>query len=191
MWLSGVVQSIVTGQCLNVFYVIHCACRISVFFRTKLQVQSSPGPINLQLAGSVLSWKTFEVRKICKPFPCQICWNWRHHSLVCESCFYKVLLLFSVHLLFHKLVPVAERSKAWVSSRSPAEIVASNPTGVVDVCSECCVLQVEISATSWSLVQRSPTDCGESLCDLENLVKEEALAHGGMLRQKGIIAHDV
>ena len=31
----------------------------------------------------------------------------------------------------------------------------------------CC--QVEVSATSWSLVQRSPTDCGASLCcDLEN-----------------------
>jgi hypothetical protein len=30
----------------------------------------------------------------------------------------------------------------------------------------CC--QVEVSATSWSLVQRSPTDCGASLwCDLE------------------------
>ena len=26
----------------------------------------------------------------------------------------------------------------------------------------CC--QVEVSATSWSLVQKSPTDCGESLC---------------------------
>ena len=30
----------------------------------------------------------------------------------------------------------------------------------------CC--QVEVSAMNWSLVQRSPTDCGASLCDLEN-----------------------
>ena len=29
----------------------------------------------------------------------------------------------------------------------------------------CC--QVEVSATSLSLVQRSPTDCGASVCDLE------------------------
>jgi hypothetical protein len=29
----------------------------------------------------------------------------------------------------------------------------------------CC--QVEVSATAWSLVQRSPTDCGESECDRE------------------------
>jgi hypothetical protein len=26
-----------------------------------------------------------------------------------------------------------------------------------------CVCQVEVSATDWSLVQRSPTDCGASL----------------------------
>jgi hypothetical protein len=30
------------------------------------------------------------------------------------------------------------------------------------VCCECC--QVGVSATSQSLVQRSPTDCGASLC---------------------------
>jgi hypothetical protein len=30
------------------------------------------------------------------------------------------------------------------------------------VCGEWC--QVEVSATGWSLVQRSPTDCGASLC---------------------------
>jgi hypothetical protein len=28
----------------------------------------------------------------------------------------------------------------------------------------CVCCQVEVSATSWSLVQRSPTDCGASLC---------------------------
>ena len=33
------------------------------------------------------------------------------------------------------------------------------------ICNECCVCcQVEVSATSWSLVQSSPIDCGESLC---------------------------
>jgi hypothetical protein len=34
----------------------------------------------------------------------------------------------------------------------------------------CC--QVEVSATSWSLVQRSPTDCGVSqMCDREASTK--------------------
>ena len=33
------------------------------------------------------------------------------------------------------------------------------------VCRECCVCcQVEVSVTSWPLVQGSPTDCGASLC---------------------------
>ena len=38
------------------------------------------------------------------------------------------------------LVPVAARSKTWVCGRSLVEIADSNPAGVVDVCSECCVL---------------------------------------------------
>ena len=36
-------------------------------------------------------------------------------------------------------IPVAERSKAWVCNRSPAEIAGSNPAGGMDVCRECCV----------------------------------------------------
>jgi len=57
-------------------------------------------------------------------------------------------------------VPVAARSKAWVYGCSFAGIVGSNPAGVVSFV--CC--QVEVSATGWSLVQRSPTDCDASLC---------------------------
>jgi hypothetical protein len=37
----------------------------------------------------------------------------------------------------------------------------------------CC--QVEVSATSWSLVQRSPTDCGVSECDRETSTKRGGL----------------
>ena len=36
------------------------------------------------------------------------------------------------------------------------------PGAWIFVCCECC--RVEVSATSWSLVQRSPTDCGMSVC---------------------------
>ena len=43
-----------------------------------------------------------------------------------------VLYVFTiVHLL---PIPVAERSKAWVCSRSHAGIAGSNPAGGVDVC---------------------------------------------------------
>jgi hypothetical protein len=38
------------------------------------------------------------------------------------------------------LIPVAALTKAWVCSRSPAEIVCLNPTGGMDVCCECCIL---------------------------------------------------
>ena len=31
-------------------------------------------------------------------------------------------------------IPLAERSKAWVCSRSPAGIACSNPAGGMDVC---------------------------------------------------------
>ena len=36
-------------------------------------------------------------------------------------------------------IPVAERSEAWVCSRSPAGIAGSIPAGGMDVCCECCV----------------------------------------------------
>ena len=52
-----------------------------------------------------------------------------------------------------------------VYGRSLAVIVGSNPATGMDGCPLwvlCC--QVEVSATGWSLVQRSPTDCGASLC---------------------------
>jgi hypothetical protein len=57
-------------------------------------------------------------------------------------------------------------SKAWVCSRSPAGIAGLNPAEGMDVCLlwVLCVCQVQVSATDWSLVQRSPTDCGASLC---------------------------
>jgi len=46
----------------------------------------------------------------------------------------------------------------------------------------CC--QLEVSATSWSLVQRSPTDCGARCGWSRNLVNEEALARWGLLCQR-------
>jgi len=63
-------------------------------------------------------------------------------------------------------VPVASRSKASVCGRSPAEIVGSNPTGGHGELSVVSFVwcQVEVSATSWSLIRRSPTDCGASFC---------------------------
>ena len=59
-------------------------------------------------------------------------------------------------------IPVAERSKAKTCGRSLAGIAGSDPAGGMEVCLlwVLCVCQVDVSATGWSLVHRSPTDCG-------------------------------
>jgi hypothetical protein len=82
--------------------------------------------------------------------------------------FMKTLIHLQVMIFSNKPIPVAAGSKAWVCGRSLAGIAGSNPAGGMDVLSVvsvvCC--QVEVSATSWSLVQRSPTECGVSkVCD--------------------------
>jgi hypothetical protein len=72
-------------------------------------------------------------------------------------------------------ISMAALSKAWVYGRLLTGIVCSNLAGGMDVSHVsvvCC--QVEVSATSWSLVQRSPTECGVSECD------REALKWGGL-----------
>ena len=65
-------------------------------------------------------------------------------------------------------IPVAARSKTWVWGRTFAGIVGSNLAGGMDmflVSVVCC--QVDVSASAWSLIQRSPTECGVSECDRE------------------------
>jgi hypothetical protein len=61
-------------------------------------------------------------------------------------------------------MPVAERSKAWVSGGSLAGVVGSNSAAGMDVLSlasvVCC--QTEVSASGRSLVQRTHTECGVS-----------------------------
>jgi hypothetical protein len=64
------------------------------------------------------------------------------------------------------------RSKAWVSGRSLGGIAGSNPAGGMDVLSLVGVVcfQVEAFASGGSLVQRTPTECGVSACDLETSI---------------------
>jgi hypothetical protein len=77
-------------------------------------------------------------------------------------------------------IPVAVRSKAWVCGRSLTGIVGLNCDwdcgghGCLSVVSVVCC-QVEVSETSWSLVHRSPSECGESKkCDREASKNEAA-----------------
>jgi hypothetical protein len=78
----------------------------------------------------------------------------------------------------------------WVTARLLRSWVRITPAAWMFVVSVVCC-QVEVSAMDWSLIQKSPTDCGASLCVIKNLVREEAKAplegckiqtHNGMLR---------
>ena len=80
-------------------------------------------------------------------------------KIVIHPCFFS--LFFPRSVTFFRR---SQWSKAWVCGRSPAEILGSNPTGSMDVFVSVVCYQVEVSAMSLSLVQRSPTDCGASLC---------------------------
>ena len=63
------------------------------------------------------------------------------------------------------LDPMKPRPKGRVCGRSLAGPAGSNHAEDMDVSLVsvvCC--QAEVSATGWSLVQRSPTDCAASLC---------------------------
>jgi len=55
----------------------------------------------------------------------------------------------------------------------------------------CC--QAEVSATSWSLVQRCPTDCGASfyVCDIETSWMKRPWPTGGLSRQNPIKACNI
>jgi len=66
-------------------------------------------------------------------------------------------------------IPVAVRSETWVCGRSLAEIMVSNPAGGQGCLSLVSVVrcQAQVSASAWSLVQRSLTECGVSECNLE------------------------
>ena len=57
--------------------------------------------------------------------------------------------------------PMAVRSKSWVCGRTIVGNAGSNPAEGLDVRLLClwCVVQVAASATSWSVVQRSPAVC--------------------------------
>ena len=59
---------------------------------------------------------------------------------------------------------MTEHSKAWIFCLSLAGIAGSNPFGGHGYLS---VVTVEVSASGWSLVQRSPIACNVSKCDRE------------------------
>ena len=81
---------------------------------------------------------------------------------------------------------MAVRSKAWVCGRSLAGIAGSNPAGGMDDFSLVSVVSchVEVSASGWSLVQRSPIECDVSHCDREAWIMGRPRPTRGCLAKK-------
>jgi len=77
-------------------------------------------------------------------------------------------------------MPVSARSKRWVCGHSLDRIVGSHPTGVMDVCCECCVLPgTDLCFGPISLPEESHRVWPWGLDN------EETLAHKGLLRHGG------
>jgi len=129
--------------------------------------------------------------------------TWRISCAGCSTGNRKKPPLFCGHILHRGVIeiseskdsspaPVAARSKAWVYGRSLAGIVGSRPTGVMDVCCECCVLpgrglcdelitRPEESYRLWSVV----------VCDLETSWMRRpwpAMGHSANNKQQTYIA---
>jgi len=83
-------------------------------------------------------------------------------------------------------------SVALVCGRSFAGIVGSNSPGGHGWLSVVSVVrcQVEVSASGWSFVQTSPTDCVASLRGSRNLMSEEVIARDGPQHKKKSIMAD-
>jgi len=76
-------------------------------------------------------------------------------------------------------VHVAARSKACTAAARLLRLwVRIPPVACLPVVTVVCC-HVEVSTTSWSLVQRSPTDCAASLCDLETSSTSRPWPTGG------------
>ena len=78
------------------------------------------------------------------------------------------------------LVNPGGRAMAWVCGHPLAGIACSKPAGGIDVCRSCCVCcQAEFSASGWSTVQGSCTECGVSECDGESSTWGDLGPRGG------------
>jgi hypothetical protein len=65
--------------------------------------------------------------------------------------------------MFHPLCDRRDKATGKTSSVYQDLFESHRGHGCLSVVSVVCC-QIEVSATSWSLVQRGPTDCGVSLC---------------------------
>jgi len=85
------------------------------------------------------------------------------------------------------LIAVVARSKAWACGISCWDCELEYRRGHVCLSVVSVVCQVEVSASVWSLVQRSPIECGDSECDHESWIKRRPCPTGGCAMVKKYI----
>ena len=89
------------------------------------------------------------------------------------------------------MIPAAARSKAWFKDGLIAGIAGSNPVRRHDWVLWVLCCQVEVSASGWSLFQRSPTECAVSECDFETSTKRRPRPTGASEPKKTKIKNTV
>ena len=98
---------------------------------------------------------------------------WAHNGVNCFVCFHPTWVLLEVYWSNQIKLPILQYFQSqWprgLRRRSAAarllRLCVRISTGAWMFVASVVCYQVEVSATNWSLVQRSPTDCGA--CDLE------------------------
>jgi hypothetical protein len=119
-----------------------------------------------------------------------LCFQNQHFSkILCFRCYYAhrrfYFLSFTIYILLYITVPaswlIADSSGRGFAAARLLRLCVRNPPGAwVCVSCECLCCQVEVSATGWSLVQRSPTEClCVTECDHEASIMRRPWPTGG------------
>ena len=77
------------------------------------------------------------------------------------------------------LISLATRSKTWACRRLHPGIAVSNPIGAWTSLFDVVCWHVEVVASVWSLIQRSPTECDVSECNREASIVRRPWPTGG------------
>ena len=128
-------SSLATSKAISPQSAVYFFPVFSLFLKVIQQLLTSPSSSPSHFYSSVdISFNNVFYNSV----PTQDVTNPVNISFIVCRIFLIIYFLFIYKILCPKLVslpvPVAARSKAQVCSRSPAEIVSSNPTGGMDAC---------------------------------------------------------
>ena len=109
-----------------------------------------------------------------------------HYFLLCH-----ITLRFEDLYCLHRRCQWQRRLRHWPAAAPLLGLQVRIPQGAwMSVCCEFCLLcEVEVSTSSWSLVQRSPIECGVSECDREASTTRSSWPARGYCTMENNIAH--